>query len=295
MRVLVLGAGVSKPAGYPLAKELLDRVGESASNSPHVQLKNAWQEWESSLERVPELLSLIAHNSNPEVVLSLPDLCHLAAESEDDQRTTNAIRMFRKTGESSAKELEEYFDSENRETLSIASRSRKRLLSALEWYFWTKHREDRSERSRRDYLRCILEPLSDGDVIITLNWDTLAERTLAEEEKWNPTDGYGFERSLLLEGPDGQTSPLPPAFPSKSPIKILKLHGSFGWRRTDRGLYLDSKKLLREFGFCYAGDRIQLRDSAEPEHYAPDPPVDRLSLVSEATRPSGGGLYLAQR
>ena len=272
MRVLIFGAGASKRAGYPLANELLDRVGESASESSSIQFRDAWQAWESFRESVPASLRLIAYNSNPEVVLSLPDLYHLAVESEDDQATTTAIRTFPTTGESSAEELEKYFDSGDREALSTA-RARARLLHALERYFGARHHEDRSERARRDYLHPILEPLSDGDVIITLNWDTIAKRTLAEADKWNPTNGYGFERSLLLEDPSGQTSPLPPAFPSNSPVKILKLHGSFGWRRTDHGVYLDSTMLLHEFGFYFAGNPIRLRDSDEPERYEPDPPL----------------------
>ena len=273
MRVLIFGAGASKRAGYPLASELLDRVGESARESSSIQFRDAWRAWESFREEdVPKELSLIAYNSNPEVVLSLPDLYHLAAESEDDHRTTTAIRTFLENGESSTEELEEYFDSGKREALSAARDSRARLLRALEWYFGARHHEDRLQPPRRDYLRHILDPLSDGDVIITLNWDTVAERTLAEAEKWNPTNGYGFERNLLLEGPLRQTSSPPPAFPSKSPVKILKLHGSFGWRRTGHGVYLDST-MLREFGFHFDGGRIQLRDSAEPESYEPDPPL----------------------
>ena len=120
MRVLILGAGASNPAGYPLANELLYRVGESASDSSSIQFSDAWQAWESFRKSVPASLSLIAYNSNPEVVLSLPDLYHLAAESEDEQRTTAAIRPFLKTGESSAEELEKYFDSGDRKALSTA-------------------------------------------------------------------------------------------------------------------------------------------------------------------------------
>ena len=86
MRVLIFGAGASKRAGYPLANELLDRVGESASESSSIQFRDAWQAWESFRESVPASLRLIAYNSNPEVVLSLPDLYHLAVESEDDQQ-----------------------------------------------------------------------------------------------------------------------------------------------------------------------------------------------------------------
>ena len=68
MRVLILGAGASNPAGYPLANELLYRVGESASDSSSLQFSDAWQAWESFRKSVPASLSLIAYNSIPSSV-----------------------------------------------------------------------------------------------------------------------------------------------------------------------------------------------------------------------------------
>ena len=249
MRVMILGAGASKSAGYPLAGEILGEVGQAASRSASIQFREAWEAWEQFRESVPAPLRLIAYNSNPEVVLSLPDLYHAAVESEDDQQTTSAIRTFMDTGESRAEELEGYFDSAHREILAAAFAPRARLLDALEWYFGWKHHDDGTARTRRDYLRRVFESLSYGDVIITLNRDTVAERTLAEEGKWNPTNGYGFKRDLVVEGPQLRIEAVASGFPPESPVQVLKLHGSFGWRRTDDGVYLDSTMLLREFAF----------------------------------------------
>ena len=41
--------------------------------------------------------------------------------------------------------------------------------------------------------------LSDGDVVITLNWDAAADRSLFEAGRWSPRDGYGFQKRLLRE------------------------------------------------------------------------------------------------
>lgn len=271
MRILILGAGASKPAGYPLARELLTEVGREAERTSSIQFRDAWQTWEEFREGVPPALRLVAYNSNPEVVLSLPDLFVAAAESEDEARTASAIRTYLATGAADAQALERYFNSEERDALSAAFAPRARLLAALEWYFWERHHYDREDRSRRDYLRPVLEGLGDGDAVITLNWDTVAERTLAEAGLWNPSDGYGFRRELLVEGALGRRTPLPPELAAESSVRVLKLHGSFGWRQTNSGVYLDSAMLLREFGFHFRGSPIDLVDSAAPEFYAPDP------------------------
>ena len=42
----------------------------------------------------------------------------------------------------------------------------------------------------------ILSELNVGDRVVTLNWDTTVERTLAELGRWNPTTGYGIEKPL---------------------------------------------------------------------------------------------------
>jgi hypothetical protein len=53
-----------------------------------------------------------------------------------------------------------------------------------------------------------------GDGIITFNYDVSLERELRRAGKWQVGDGYGFEV---------------PRLPNKSPVKILKLHGSSNW------------------------------------------------------------------
>lgn len=58
-----------------------------------------------------------------------------------------------------------------------------------------------------------------------------------------------------------------------SPIDVLKLHGSLGWRRRDDDVYLDSVMLLREFGFEFDGHPIELIDTAEPEFGTADAPL----------------------
>lgn len=67
----------------------------------------------------------------------------------------------------------------------------------------------------RLYNRFATDVVRAGDVIITFNYDVSLERELRAAKKWEIRDGYGFQ----IELPD-----LP-----RSPVKILKLHGSTNW------------------------------------------------------------------
>jgi hypothetical protein len=103
--------------------------------------------------------------------------------------------------------------------------------------------------SRYEYLRDLLSELRDGDVVITFNWDTLAERALAELKLWTPVDGYGLNfRRLRFRGKRI-------AGPRRSAVKVLKLHGSVGWyaspspRMEGEAIRLDGFIFLRNLGF----------------------------------------------
>jgi hypothetical protein len=57
---------------------------------------------------------------------------------------------------------------------------------------------------------------SDGDSIISFNWDLLHETLMCKAGKWMPYDGYGI--------PYGQNK-----YSNSSTIKLFKLHGSCNW------------------------------------------------------------------
>lgn len=225
MRVVVLGAGASKPAGYPLAGELLPAIGENIQ-------PDAWARWRAFCESCEGPFRRLLENPNPEVVFSVLDLYEIAKEAEF------ADRMRRhKRGE----QVEE-LDPNGLNTLG----ARVALLDCLEAFFALKHVEDLDPATapRRDYLRRLLDELDAGDRVITLNWDTIVERTLAEGGRWNPTTGYGIKKPLAL-GFEYDKAVTEPRI-TECDIYVLKLHGSFGWYRTAGGLlYFEGPEFLR--------------------------------------------------
>lgn len=261
--VLILGAGASWRAGYPTAQELLPRIREQASTSSSVQFRDAWNQWEAFLQALPPTLEVIRDCSNPEIVLSLPDLFDAAAEFEDEFRTGGAIHQLQQTGESTLEGLQAYFASAGREILSEARAARARLVECLDWFFSFRHHDDSQKaRTERDYLRRHLSLLARGDAVITFNWDTLAERALAEDGRWFPADGYGFPRQLVQESGNGVKHSVPP-----SEVVVLKLHGSYGWRSLNDRFFLDGAEYLA--GFTLPNVSAPLRDADEPTHYSP--------------------------
>lgn len=64
------------------------------------------------------------------------------------------------------------------------------------------------------YRSFCLDVVQPGDCIITFNYDVSLDRELRNADKWQVGDGYGF---------------VIPGLPNKSPVKILKLHGSSNW------------------------------------------------------------------
>ena len=123
--------------------------------------------------------------------------------------------------------------------------------------------------------------------MITTNWDPLAERVLAEDGRWNPIDGYGFERRLRLHHPTHGALPLPAKCAAPSDIKVLKLHGCFGWRETGSVFFLEGPEFLDVLGIR-CGQRMEpVHDANEPTTYQPsDAILAYPSYLKKLTHPA---------
>ena len=75
-----------------------------------------------------------------------------------------------------------YFKSAADQEIVRVTEVRFRIIDCLEDFFRWRHHFDSLEENRahRDYLRNYLVRLRDGDLIITLNWDSATERSLGD-------------------------------------------------------------------------------------------------------------------
>ena len=104
-RVLIIGAGASWAAGYPLTQYLLPEMAREAERTNFVNYREAWNGWDKFRSQLPKELGVLRQSSNPEIILSLADLLEFATEWEDDTRTRAAIRQFRELGVAKSEDL----------------------------------------------------------------------------------------------------------------------------------------------------------------------------------------------
>ena len=263
--MLLFGAGASFKAGYPLAKNLINEIEKEARDSVIENLSRAWAEWQRLRDNSSGLASYLLGNPNPEVVLSLPDLCEVARDSEDRGAFAKARQVF-EAGSDDPGQIWNHLKSEGRKLANEAVVARERFRDCLNQYFLYKHYLDSKleNKEAREYLRQVLSTLTAGDKVITLNWDTTVERTLLEDNRWNLLNGYGFEK-ILYEGIyGGPSEPLDFEVP-ESEVLVLKLHGSVGWHQTRVGrFYFDEPYgFLRHLEYRHEGVVIPLTDRSQ--------------------------------
>jgi len=284
MRILIFGAGSSMSAGYPSANALIPAVGNFVEEWSDATLKEYWRRWDSWRTNT-ELPKRIVFNPNPEVVLSLPDLYEAATRFADEAEMHDVLEKHRagKLTEEELRNHKEYYKSEERKRVDEVWLARVGFIECLQRFFFYRHYLDASNRGQRDYLRRHLARLSRGDVVITLNWDTTAERTLAEQGYWNPISGYGFKKDLRAM-PYGES--LSPDVSTESKVTVLKLHGSIGWHESAAGgIYFERPRFLSRLDFWSNGKPLSLEDPEAPIGPAEDPVLLYSSYLKQLKGP----------
>ncbi len=261
MKLMFLGAGASAYAGYPTAGQLLTALEAEAAKAD-VMTRAAWESFKafrSSLDGT--FLREVLKSDNLELTITVLDLLAARMKEAHENWQRDVSRIFQ--GQESATGEEIDFSSHTWEELTKWERVRLDFVLSLANLFEVYHyRDSKADKHARDYIRGLLCRLEAGDVVITTNWDTVAERTLLEEKKWRPSDGYGFDVSLDATVKGGRIDKVPEQANAPSPVKILKLHGSIGWfRRHDGKLYVRHTDFLEHFAPAYAC----VRDRLEPD------------------------------
>ena len=251
VKVLFLGAGASMAAGYPSGSQLLEAVeAYFATEMTDVGSKEAWNRfvaWRLASTE-DQSLRLIVGSKNPEVLISYMDLVEQASRSEhsrleaalrnriDNLKRTDDPVVYQQTFEQAVTEQNDGYRNPVLTTASIVRRARRDLLLSIDDFLEYLHFRDRERWPQGPaHLRALFEPLSVPDTVITTNYDSLCERTLFALGMWSPRDGYGFDVSLVgqrvreAEGLRRALPTLPKELVAPSAIKVLKLHGSYGW------------------------------------------------------------------
>ena len=272
-KVLFLGAGASVDAGYPLTVKLLGAMEAEYRATLFQNEKRDWKAFSEYRSSASGPLAFVLNASNPELVLTLPDLLEAALESSDADKWVALRAAAMKEDGQAADAANEYWNDPQREELQKAVLAKRAFQRLTDSFFSHLHCSDSlaDARERRSYLDRALAGIEQGDTVITTNWDTLAERVLLDQRRWSIADGYGFSAPIVT-GPEWESRKH--FLCGGSAVKVLKLHGSTGWFRTtdaeDSTLYFKYASFLQYFSPA----------NHEEYHHADEPPAGHGPDVS---------------
>jgi len=192
VRVFVLGAGSSKLAGFPLAKELMGELRDYLEGRRSNHPRNFARTWDSLLRR------------------------GIFRKGDDAELNFTRLQMHvlsLVTGAGTA-----YLNKPDVEVSLY-----RYLPMLIDLLFEDRHSELAEQPNRMSYLRdFVRRHMRPRDVVVTFNYDCLVEIAMKAEKLWGLRRGYGFD--LAKSYPDLKT------LKDVSACEVIKLHGSAGWR-----------------------------------------------------------------
>lgn len=221
-KVIFLGAGASNDAGYPLTSELYNKLKTKLEKSQICNYKDAWEKFSSHLEGIKNNYKDFENCENLEYLITITSLLQTLHVAMNSCSLAQAYEGA---------------------TIGFAE-----CLNFFLGYINFEMKND-AYQYLSDFFK---EHLSTGDTVITTNYDLLIERTLNDLEMWHIYDGYGFTVELkenlnyssIFSKVDAEHKKDLREYKSKkSPIKILKLHGSVGWLRKEDKIVIDTSSL----------------------------------------------------
>lgn len=234
MNAFVIGAGMSATAKYPLTRNLFREVDEFVNTWVTDDLKRRWAAFKGWLEKGSNFpVAQAWREKNIEYILTAMDL-YLVLKEAIEKGMLEGSPLAAETWNRKGNMLEDI--SEHRSVVS------KVLNKYFEFRHWQDAKPDFSSR-RETIRRFCRDKLKRGDVIVTFNYDSTLERTLREDKRWQPWDGFGFDVQPESPFDDKERQKDKP-----SEVRILHLHGSVGWKVVSSGSVSLSNPFLSWLG-----------------------------------------------
>lgn len=204
-KVFLLGAGFSKLAGLPLAKELINFIFQYLRNSRNVSdIEDYYPEISGFLEKCKEKYPWILEDI--ELLFTYLDFALLSNSKEIFKDFNYDLRILRKK----------------------LSGVLVRAFRDAHYDFSIRKGEVTKEQIEADQIYWkFCKNLSKDDTVITFNYDLIVEKGLWLQNKWTFLDGYGFNKNI--EDFEDDFKKYPYEKPKNSLVKVYKLHGSLGW------------------------------------------------------------------
>jgi hypothetical protein len=181
MTTYVLGAGASRNAGYPLANTMASEVLEWMKSPKHDPSSYAAR-YPATARFIEELFG--TPGNIEDLISAIQKLIQDYEHGTPEQRTTRTI---------------------------VANEYGVFQTAVRAWFAEIQQGPALQSQVYRDFAKSVI---SNGDCIITFNYDVSLERELKLAGKFEVGDGYGF----LIDN-----------LPTGSSTRVLKLHGSTNW------------------------------------------------------------------
>ena len=239
-KVYILGAGFSWLAGFPLAEDFFSFVYSRIKNSNDSRDtgdNGFFSELDDFTKKVQKQYQWIL--TDAELLCTYMDLALLSNSLGIFQGIFNSLpdlRLFRIKFSGAIVRAFRYKHDEFR----ISGR---------------KITEKEKETNKLYWKFC--EILEEGDIVISFNYDLLVEIGLWQQNKWTFLDGHGFKKDIKDFEHEANRI-YSKDKPTRSQVRILKLHGSLGWfqnRLTDEIIFGEMPESFNDyFGPFFEGD-----------------------------------------
>lgn len=152
--VLFLGAGASADAGYPVTAHLLREMESHVSDTPFHQDRKDWELFKEFRESTNEPLSTILRSSNPELVLTIPDLLEAALNDGDAENRRQVKAAVQNGNQDNLENIHAYWNDPRRDQLAQGVLAKRAFQRLADNFFSHKHCYDSQDsgRNRRCYL-----------------------------------------------------------------------------------------------------------------------------------------------
>lgn len=216
-KIFILGAGFSQPAGLPLGTELLREISQYVNQPSSHAFRENVEIFNGSIETYCEYSKNDIDKEYTKNNLDTSKFRRLCAKLYGFVRCPG---YFERDSNPHIEDVIEFLDHQHflgfHGSLDGDSQSSSTPQQIMRFFIATVLNQKLKSISKESLYKKFVGYLNPGDIIISLNYDTLLERFLDEENiEYRFFPPYLCEKRLN--------------FPTKPGITILKVHGSINW------------------------------------------------------------------
>ena len=163
-------------AGYPPTQKLINEIKNKVQSADQYT-KEAQDQFEKFRYSAKGQLKSVLESSNPELILTVPDLLAATLNENDLDRWKKLKEAWRSGNQQIIDEINKEWSDPQRKHLIEGEQAKRDFQLLVDRFFSMKHADDNQQnaRERRTYIHNMMANLNEGDVVITTNWDTIVE------------------------------------------------------------------------------------------------------------------------